>query len=217
VVDESAIIQHILVAANTLKSTMNEATQIKNQVDSYMQQAKHLVALPQSYLDQVVGLYTQYNQLLGDAQGISYGMKSAAAQFEELYKTGFNGNGSMMQRAMAMAQQVRQAGAAANQASAIFDRLCAQLATAQQLVDVSQAAPGSLAAQQATNQLMQVMIDQQGSLQTIQATMGRVQAGYIMRETVVEEHAQSEGQRYMADWPTEKMRAPMEGKGFALP
>jgi P-type conjugative transfer protein TrbJ len=217
VIDEAAIGEHILVAANTLKSTYNEATQIKNQIDAYMQDAKHLVALPQSYLDQILGLYQEYNTLLNEGRGISYTMKNAAEQFEQLYAVATQGGLPIAQRLQAMANQVRTASQAATATTAIFDKLCADQTTVQNLIAVSQASPGSLAAQQAQAQLLGVLSSQQADLTRIQATIGRVQTGYIMRETIVEEHAQSEGQRYMADWPTEKMRAPMEGKGFALP
>jgi conjugal transfer/entry exclusion protein len=84
-------------------------------------------------------------------------------------------------------------------------------------MQASQAAPGPLAAQQATNQLLGVLADQQGALQQMQATVGRAQTGYIMREVVADEQAQYNSKVWMTDYGAGTMRGPGQGQGPKLP
>ena len=214
--DPTNFAQNTMTAFRSLQSNINEATQIQNQIRGYVQQARHLVSLPMSYVDQITGLYQEYNNTLNQARGIAYTVQNGVRQFEQLYETTVNGTMPLMQRAQAMLQQIRASGAAATQMTAIFDRLCAEQATVATLQAASQAAPGTLAAQQATNQLMGVLAEQNASLQQMQATVGRVQIGYVMRQTVAEEQAQQNVNQYLqAPEPMPWTSRP--SKGFALP
>ena len=127
---------------------------------------------------------------------MAWTLRNATTQFEQLYSVGFNGNASLLQRAQAMIGQVRAASRAATEATALFDRLCAQQASVTTLIAASQAAPGSLGAQQ--------------------ATIGRVQVGYIMRQAVAEEQAQTNAQQFLM-LPEQMPWSQRPSKGFALP
>lgn len=216
VLDPTNLVQNTLTAARTLQSNTNQVLQLNQAVQGYIQDAKAFVAIPMSYIDQVSSLYAEYNNALTQAQGMAWTLRNATTQFEQLYSVGFNGNGSFMQRAQAMLAQVRAASQAATQATALFDRLCAQQASVTTLIAASQAAPGSLGAQQATNQLLGVMADQQGSLQQMQATIGRVQVGYIMQQVVAEEHAQTNAQQFLM-LPEQMPWSQRPSRGFPLP
>lgn len=214
--DPINLIQNTLTAARTLISNANEATQIENQLNEYVQQAKHLVALPMSVIDDISSLYQQYNNLLNQGLGISYAATDAVKQFEALYDTGMNGNVPLMQKAQQMIGQVRAASRDLTAVSAIYSRLCADQSHVQTLITASQAAPGSLAAQQATNQLMGVLANQQASLQEITATTGRVQTGFIMRQVTAEEQAQWNAQHYL-QMPTPAAWDSRPSQGITLP
>jgi P-type conjugative transfer protein TrbJ len=217
VLDPTNLVQTTLTAARTLESNTNEAIQIRNQLDSYLQQAKHLVALPMSAIDQVSSLYAQYTDVLNQGRGISYMLSSSLHQFESAYGNAMNGNVPIMQRAQQVMGQIRDAGRIVTQVSAIYERLCQQQGQVQRLLAASQAAPGTLAALQAQNQLMAVLTDQQASLQTMQAAAARVQTGFIMREITAEERAQWQSQQWLATYPTTGFRGPGQGQGPKLP
>lgn len=216
VIDPTNLAQNTLTAAQTLKSNTNEVLQLNQAIQGYIQDAKAFVAIPMSYVDQVSSLYAEYNNALNQARGMAYTVQNASAQFQALYDVGFQGNAGFMQRAQAMIGQIRAASHAATQATALFTRLCAQQASVTTLIAASQIAPGSLGAQQATNQLLGVLADQQGSLQGMQATIGRVQVGYIMRQAVAEEQAQTNAQQFLM-LPEQMPWRDRPSKGFTLP
>lgn len=216
VVDEASLLQTTITAAKAILSEVHEATIASQTLQSYIQDAKALVALPLSYVDQVSALYAQYNGALTQGQGMAWTLRNATTQFEQLYSASVQGNVGLMQRAQAMLAQVRAASQAAAQATALFDRLCAQQSSVATLITASQAAPGPLGAQQASNQLLAVLADQQGSLQQIQATVGRVQVGYIMQQTVAAEQAQVNAQQFLM-LPAVMPWSERPAKGFALP
>lgn len=215
--DPLALIQTTITAGKAVLTEANTAQTALQSLQSYYQDAKAFVAIPMSYVDQVGNLYDQYNNALQQAQGMSWTLRNTTAQFEQLYSSGFGGNTSFMQRAAGMINQIRAASRAANDATALFERLCAQQGSVKTLMIASQAAPGSLAATQATNQLLGVMADQQGSLQQMQATLGRVQVGFIMQDTVANEQAQLNASQWLQGYGDDKLRGPGQGQGPRLP
>jgi P-type conjugative transfer protein TrbJ len=217
--DPLNLIQTTWTAARTLQSNTNEVLQINNQIQSLINEAKHLVSLPMSYIDQIEAELAKYYALMEEGRGMAYRVQGMAQQFEDLYNVAVTGggSGSLLQRAQAMLRQVKAAGQTSAQAQGIYDRLFAQRATTQRLVVASQGAIGELQAQQATNQMLAVMVDQQASLQQLQATHGRLQMSYIMREVVTEEQAQMNAQQFMQGFNDTPFRGPKQGQGFALP
>jgi P-type conjugative transfer protein TrbJ len=216
VVDEASLLQTTITAGKAVLTEAHETVIANQTLQSYLQDAKALVALPMSYIDQVSALYGQYNNALSQAQGAAWTLRNSVEQFEQLYSGVGAGNASVVQRAQAMLGQVRAAARAAAQATALFDRLCAQQTSVATLITASQAASGPLGAQQATNQLLGVLADQQGSLQQMQATLGRVQMGYIMRQAVAEEQAQTNAQQFLL-LPEQIPWNQRPSKGFTLP
>jgi P-type conjugative transfer protein TrbJ len=217
--DPLALVQTTWTAARTLVSNTNEVTQINNQIQSLLNEARQLMTLPASYIDQLEGALQQYYALLEEGRGMAYRVQGAAQQFEDLYNTAITGGGSgpLVQRAQAMLRQVKAAGRTSAEAQAVYDRLVAQQATTQRLVTASQGAVGSLQAQQATNQMLAVLADQQASLQQLQATQGRLQVSDMMREVVAAEQAQANAQQFMQGFTSETFRGPKQGHGFELP
>ena len=217
VIDPTNLIQNSATAGRMLQSIQQQATQIQQDINFYTQQAKHLISLPMSYVDDITRLYQQYNNLLQQGRGIAWTTKDAISQWEKLYEVGFNGNVPIMQRAQAMIGQIRAVGASMNAVSALYDQLCADQAQAQALVAASQAAPGTLAAQQATNQMLYLVSQQQGSLQQLTAATGRLQSAFIMREVTAEERAAWNAQQFIQGYGEGIFRGPHEGQGKPLP
>jgi type IV secretion system protein TrbJ len=217
VIDEASIVQTTLTAFRTLQSNVNEAAVLKNQIDGYVQQAKHLVAVPISYVEDIAAMYQKYNAMLNEAKGIAFTLNNSVNQFETLYDVATHGNISVVQRAQAMLNQIRNASRAATAVTALWEKLCLDQAKVEQLVTISQAAPGTLAAMQAQTQLMAVLSTQQADLARVQATVGRVQVGYIMQQAVAAEQSQANAQQWLATWPAGGFRGPGHGQGRSLP
>jgi P-type conjugative transfer protein TrbJ len=208
--------QTALSAARTLMSNVNEATQIQQQLTQIAQEAKQLVALPTSVISQFTSLYQQYADILNQGNALSWQVQSSVRAFDDLFAQA-QGNASFLQRAQRMAADLRQVGQAATAVQAIYARLCNQQSQIQTLLAASQAAPGTLSALQAQNQLMGVLLDQGGSLQQIAATTGRMQVEWIMQQQVRDEAGQQWVTGTLADWPTQPMRGPGQGQGPTLP
>ena len=92
VYDPSNYANTLMTEFNTLKSTINEATMIANQIrmiESQIQQvayaAQNLQANPLTLLDQIQGLWSSYNALMQNAEGLSYILSEAGAKFDYYY------------------------------------------------------------------------------------------------------------------------------------
>jgi type IV secretion system protein TrbJ len=215
--DPINLVQNAFTAVRSLVSNANEVTTIQNQVVFLANEARQLASLPLSLVSQIDAAMTSYTTLLTEGQGMVYQLKATTQQFEDLYTQGFGGEGSFMARAQRMLGQVRAAGRLATQVTAIYDRLCAQQTRVGQLLAASQASVGQLQAEQAGNQLMGLMAEQQVSIQQILATDQRLKISESMRQLVMDEKAYQNAQDYGRGLLVVPIRAPGEGQGFTLP
>jgi len=215
--DPMGLIQQTASALRAFISNANEVTTINNQMQQLANEAKQLASLPLSLVNEIDGAIRSYTDLLNTGRGMVFQVQSSVQQFEDLYSQGFGGNGSFMQRAQKMIGQIRDAGRLATQASAVYDRLCAQQSRVGQLMAASQASIGELQAQQAGNQLMGVLAEQQVSMQQLMATDQRLRISETMRQLVTEEQAYQNAQTYVQGMVVVPVRGPGEGRGFTLP
>jgi P-type conjugative transfer protein TrbJ len=217
VIDESTVYQTTLTALHTLDSVHQQATQLQQDWNFYTQQARHLVSLPVSMIEQISQTYSEYNDLLNQGRSIAYTTTKALSDFEQLYQTASQGNIPFTQRAQQMLGQVRELSRTLTAVSAIYTRLCQDQGNVQTLLAASQSSPGTLSAIQAQTQLLGVMTSQQASLQEIGAATSRVQMGFIMREITAEERAQWNASRFMEGYGDGAFRGPHQGQGSPLP
>lgn len=217
--DPTNLAQNTLQAVRSLISNANEVTQIQNQVRSLANEARQLVSLPLSLVNEIDAAIQGYTALLNQGRGMAYSLTSAVHQFESLYSGGFGGNTTFLQRAQRMLGQIREAGRLGTQATAIFERLCLQQERVGQLTAASQAAVGSLQAQQAGNQLQAVLAEQQISIQGILATDQRLKISQLMEEVVTREKAYENAQRYVQGLGlmVKPVAGPGVGGGVTLP
>jgi P-type conjugative transfer protein TrbJ len=201
-------------AAELAKSLAQEVQVNVNLVNSYVQDAKAFVALPQATIADLRSTIQPYYDLLQQGRSMTYTLQGTVGQFNALYD-GLNGNQSVMERAEKMYAAVNEAGRIATQAQSLFERLCNQKTTTDRLLQTSMAAPGTLSALQAQAQLTGVMIEQQGIVQELQSTSGRLQAVWIMQQTTGREQVRQYMQEsWMKNWPTAQ---DIEQTGAKLP
>jgi P-type conjugative transfer protein TrbJ len=220
VIDGSNLVQTTLTAANTAKALINDGIQIahevefiKNQLDQLAYDAANLTALPPQIVDDLINAMNSYEALLRQAEGLKYQYESITSAFENLYPrigSGYTPS-SITGKVKQMLSQVRAGAQGAMQAQAILERITDQKRRVQRLVVASDAAPGLLAAQQANNNLMAVIAEQNASLQQLHAASYRAQASVIAAQAIEADAAQALADAWLQHYGS---MAPVEGVGI---
>src|SRR5260370_40298091 len=91
VIDISNLKQSILTAANTLKEVTNQITQIQQFVQMLENEARNLLSLPFSALQQITSAIDQVNNLMRQAQSLAYDVARIDQQFQQLFPS-YSGN-----------------------------------------------------------------------------------------------------------------------------
>lgn len=157
VFDPSNYAQNILTAARTLQSVNQQITQLQNEAQMLMNQARNLASLPYSVLQQLQQSVQRTQALLQQAQGIAFDVQQIDRAFQQQYgavsmsasdrqlvtdaRSRWQNTVGGLQDAMKV-----QAGVVGN-----IDTNRAQMSA---LVGSSQSATGALQATQAGNQLL---------------------------------------------------------------
>jgi len=221
VFDPTNLIQNTLTAIRTLQSNLNEATQIANdvrmianQVQQLANEALNLATLPLSLLQDLQAQLQGYAAVLRQAQGLSFQLSAVAAQYEQLYGTvgqPARSSAALLQQASQWTQQLRQASATAMQVQSVWERLTGQQVQIQLALTASDTAGGNLQVSQATNQLLGVMAEQQGSLQQILAASSRAEASLLAMQAAQDEAARANAAHFMDGFTT---MTPVQGIGI---
>ena len=169
VTDVANLAQNTLNEANTLQTTVNQATQITNELTQIANQVKNLQQMPSSVASQLLGNYTtEMNQLttaMGNIGGLAGNLTNLTANYNGMYPAA-NGNGPMTsQQLMGQVQgwltqankDYQGAYSAQGQVIAALPQQAADVASA---ANQSQASTGALSAIQAGNQI-QTQVAQQ--------------------------------------------------------
>jgi P-type conjugative transfer protein TrbJ len=171
--------QNILTAARTLEQINNQIRQLQNQATSLVNEARNLETLPLTVLEPLQQQIRQTQQLLRQAQGISYDVQAIEREFGRQYK---NIDLTSPQRAMVQGAEERWRGSVAAfedalkvQAGAVVNIDGARTAV-QDLVTASQSSTGALQATQAGNQLLALQAQQLADLTATVASLGRAQS-----------------------------------------
>src|SRR4030095_15171866 len=92
VFDPSNYASNLMQQFEAIKQTIGQATMIANQytqieheVQSLIYQAQNLQKNPLQLLSQLKSLWNQYNNILADAEGLSYNLAQAGAAFQVSY------------------------------------------------------------------------------------------------------------------------------------
>src|SRR6266446_6593903 len=194
VIDISNLKQSILTATHTLQEVNNQITQIQQFVQMLENEARNLLSLPFSALQQITGAIDQVNSLMRQAQSLAYDVARIDQQFQQLFPS-YSGNitqAKLLSDARARWQaSVDTFKHTMEVQSRIVSDIQADAATLSTLVGQSQGAAGALQGIQSTNQ-------QLASTQALLSANARAQATEAMRRAEVEEAARAEWQRFWA-------------------
>ncbi|WP_297509528.1 P-type conjugative transfer protein TrbJ [uncultured Caulobacter sp.] len=201
VFDPSNYAQNILTAARTLQSVNQQITQLQNEAQMLMNQARNLASLPYSSLQQLQQSVQRTQQLLNQAQNIAFDVQQIDQMFSQKY-----GNVSMSASDQQLVTDARarwqntvgglqdamkvQAGVVGN-----IDTNRAQMSA---LVGSSQSATGALQATQAGNQLLALQAQQLADLTAVVAANGRAQALTEAERAAAAEQGREQRRRFLA-------------------
>jgi P-type conjugative transfer protein TrbJ len=199
VIDVSNLKQSILTAAHTLQEVNNQITQIQQFVQMLENQARNLVSLPFSELQQITSAIDQVSSLMRQAQSLAYDVARIDQQFQQLFPS-YSGN-TTQAKLVSDARARWQASVdtfkhTMEVQSRIVSDIQADEATLSTLIGQSQGAVGALQGIQSTNQLLALQSRQLGSTQAVLSANARAQATEAMRRAEVEEAARAEWQRF---------------------
>lgn len=200
VFDPSNYAQNILTAARTLQSVNQQITQLQNEAQMLMNQARNLASLPYSSLQQLQQSVQRTQALLSQAQGIAFNVQQIDRAFQQQY-----GNASMSASDSQLVTDARsrwqntvgglqdamkvQAGVVGN-----IDTNRAQMSA---LVGSSQGATGALQATQAGNQLLALQAQQLADLTAVVAANGRAQALTEAERAAAAEQGREQRRRFL--------------------
>lgn len=196
VYDGAAHVQTVLIAARELQQVNQEAQSLLNEATMLENQARNLANLPLSVLAPLEQSIQQTEQIVGQAQGLSYNLTSIDQAFTQTYPQALGSPASAAQ--MTVDAQTRWQ----NARGAYQDGLRVQTGAVQNLdatrsqidslVTSSQAASGALQAAQSGNQLTALQTRQLADLTAVVTAMGRAQALEGARQVESEEQGRAQ-------------------------
>ena len=158
VIDVPNLIQTTLTAIRSLQQINNQVQSLENEAVMLTNEAKNLKSLNFNALSRLLAIFSQTNQLLAQAQGLSLTLQRTQAQFAKLYPTAYGAgvtNTQMANDAYARWQNSLEAlRTSVNIQSQSSQNFASDATNLSNLVTQSQNASGALSAQQATNQLL---------------------------------------------------------------
>ncbi len=204
VIDVANLTQNVLTAARSLEEVNNQITQIQQGISMLENEARNLTSLPFSVLTELQSSMGQIDQLMGQAQSLTYNVQQVQAQFQQLYPNYQSANfqGNVTQASLLADADARwQASVNTFQhtmqvQSQIVASIPADQADLSALVGQSQASVGALQAIQASNQLLALQARQLSATQDLIAADARAQAANAMQNAEARSAAEADWKRF---------------------
>jgi len=202
VFDPSNYSQNLLTAARALQQIENQIKSLQNEAQMLINEAKHLEQLPTSVLNDVERNYSQIQNLLKQANGITYNVRSINTAFSKNYPAAISASASDQQLITAARQRWQDSLAAFEHALTLGAGAVQNLPNTQaqtaSLVSASQTSVGMLEATRAGNQLVAVQTRQLADLTGLIAAQNRAQALEAARKAEAEGQAHEQLRRFLA-------------------
>jgi P-type conjugative transfer protein TrbJ len=201
VYDPSNYAQNVLQAARALQQINNQITNLQNQTQMLLNQAKNLASLPYSSLQTIEQSLARTQQLLNEAQHLAYDVNQIDQAFQRLYPQGYTGATSSQQLVSGAKERWQNSLAAYQDALRVQAGVVGNLDTTRTetdaLVSSSQSAVGALQALQAGNQLVALQTRQLADLTALIAAQSRAQSLADARTSANQEQAREQLSRFL--------------------
>lgn len=205
VFDVANFSQNLLTAARELQQIDNQIQQLQNQAQMLTNQGRNLTSLNYNSLSQLLATLASTNQLIAQAQGLTFNVAQSQTTFNRLYPSSYGAgipNAQMVHDAQARWQTSVQALQTATQMqSQAAHNLLSDQGVLSGLVTQSQSAVGALQASQATNQLLALIARQAIQAQQLTVSQDRATALDQARAAADEAQAEQVRSRFMGSGP----------------
>ena len=201
VYDPSNYAQNVLQAARALEQITHQITALQNQSKMLLNQARNLTSLPYSSQQTIQQSLTRTQQLLSQAQRLSYDVDQIDRAFQRTYPQAYSASVSS-QQLVGDAKERWQTSQAAFQDSlrvqaGVVQSLATTRSETEALVSASQSAVGALQTAQAGNQLTALQIRQLADLTALVAAQARAENLAGARNTANQEQARAQISRFL--------------------
>jgi len=201
VFDPNNYAQSVLTAARELQQINNQVASLQNQAQMLINQAKNLTSLPYSSLKQLEQSIQRTQQLLAQAQRISYDIK----QIDQAFSTTYAPTATNVPDQMLMANaQTRWRNSLAGLQDAlrvqatVVGNLDVSRSQMSALINSSQNATGALQTSQAGNQLLGLQVQQLADLTAAVAAQGRAQNLEGAQRAAAQDQGREQLRRFLA-------------------
>jgi P-type conjugative transfer protein TrbJ len=203
VFDASNYAQNILTAARTLQQVNQQIQQLQNEAQMLTNMGKHLTKIDFRELGLLQDKLQQIDMLMGKAQGIKFKIGEWQDQYRSLFPSDVgkailrdNGIANARARLEAASSQFNHAMGVQSQ---IVENVRDDAEALSAIVEKSQGAQGSLAAQQATNQLLALATKQQLQIQNLMAAQYRSESIEQARRAQSELEGRAKAKKFLGD------------------
>ena len=203
VFDPSNFAENVLQAARSLEQINNQIKSLQNEVVMLENMAKHLEKLGFSALPDLETTLKEINQLMSKAKGIAFDVKATEGAFKRLFPEKYASTVTSSELGQGALERWSEAMKALEHTMSVQAQVVANVeadaTTLSRLVTESQAAIGSLQAQQASNQLIALSAKQQLQTQELMAAQYRAEAVERARQAQGQEQARAQFKRFIGD------------------
>jgi len=203
VFDPSNYAQNILTAARTLQQVNQQIQQLQNEASMLINMGKHLSKIDFPQLEALRRTLGEIDKLMGQAQGIDFKVDQLDGKLKTLFPRTFEQALRGDQRVQAARERLDASAQAFRKTMAVQSRVVENVhedaSALAEIIAKSQAAEGSLQAQQATNQLLALTAKQQFQLQQMMAAQFRSEAVEQQRRLTQSEEARAATKKFLGD------------------
>lgn len=203
VFDPANYSQNLLTAARNLQQINNQITQLQNQAQMLINQNRNLTNLPTSVSGNLLNSLARVDNLMRNANGVSYQIAAIDSQYQRLYPEQYaaaTSNNQILQDGQAAWNEARQGYQHSMHVQArVVEEIHSDRALLDSLVAESQNAVGNLQVAQAGNQLMALNAKQSMQLQALLAASARAEALDRAAKLAAKEQARARLQNFLGD------------------
>lgn len=201
VIDPTNLVQNMLTAVRTLEMINNQASQLQNETQMLLNQARNLETLDFNALNRLRTTLASTERLLTEAQGLAFDVQRLDQEFARLYPAEYTSSVSGDRLAQDTRERWKQGldglHTAMRMQAQVAQNLAQDESVLADLVSQSQSASGALQASQATNQLLALQAKQSIQAQQLQITQNRAIALELARQAAAVEEARELRRRFM--------------------
>ena len=186
VFDPINYVQNVLNQVNTLKATINQATQIEYQLQQIQMQVQGLRNIPRGEWGKIQSDLTRLRQVVERSQGISYTDQNLATDFTSMYPGFANPTDYYQAYRSWTANSLGSIQTSLEDAGLQSQQLQSEDGVLQGLQSMSDGTTGHMQALQVANMIAMQQVEQLQKLRQLQMAQIQAQAGYFATQQQVQ-------------------------------